>query len=166
MPIRSLYIAERVALWRAHANAIHLCRRVFSSSDMTLCLPVEMLMSARPTPARLEGIRNDYRRICQKIQSLDPGSDAAFRRDTGENCYAYVYPHNDQTIYLCNLFFWAPRQGIDSCAGALIHEVSHFMSVLGTGDYAYGANTLSLPFSQARRNADGYEYIAEHFMTS
>ncbi|KYO24514.1 hypothetical protein Y1Q_0017102 [Alligator mississippiensis] len=53
-----------------------------------------------------------------------------------KNAYAYVYPKSrDKTIYLCPLFWAAPRHlDKDSQPGTLIHEASHF---LGTRDITY-----------------------------
>jgi|GEM_PF-6272732 hypothetical protein len=162
MAIRSLTIAERVLLRRAHAQAIEFCRFLSISDDKDLLRPVRKFMNTRPTGDRLHRIRGEYNLIKDKLLSLNPESDTAFCRDEGDPSYAYVDQNDDQIIYLGDYFFLANRLGDNCCAGVLIHEVSHFRSVLGTDDYAYGANTLNLPFSQGRRNADSYEYIAEH----
>ena len=53
--------------------------------------------------------------------------------------------------------------GRDSKAGTIIHELSHV--VLGTQDYAYGMNVLSLSSDEAANNADTYEYYAEDSCT-
>ena len=39
--------------------------------------------------------------------------------------YAYVYPDQFGTIYLCGAFWGAPTVGADSQAGTLVHEVSN-----------------------------------------
>ncbi len=55
--------------------------------------------------------------------------------------------------------------GRDSKAGTLIHEISHFNVVAGTGDIVYGAsgahNLAVTSPNQAIRNADNHEYFAE-----
>ena len=40
--------------------------------------------------------------------------------------YAYVYPDEFGTIYLCGAFWDAPNTGTDSRAGTLVHEVRSF----------------------------------------
>jgi peptidyl-Lys metalloendopeptidase len=82
------------------------------------------------------------------------------------NAYAYVYPHQPYTIYVCNAFWSAPMAGTDSKGGTLIHEMSHFTVVAGTDDHAYGQSAaknlaLSQP-NKARANADNHEYFAEN----
>ena len=54
------------------------------------------------------------------------------------NWYAYVYANRPYGIFLCNRFWTAGEQGIDSKMGTLIHEMSHFTVVAGTQDFAYG----------------------------
>lgn len=101
--------------------------------------------------------------------------DAAMDLNAGQikiNCgcnqgyFAYVYPNSPYEIFVCNLFWSAPMTGTDSKAGTLIHEMSHFDIVAGTGDFAYGqANARNLALSNpnnALRNADNHEYFAEN----
>ncbi len=81
------------------------------------------------------------------------------------SAYAYVYANQPYRVYLCNAFWSAPSLGIDSKAGTLVHEASHFTVVAGTQDYAYGQTAcknlaISSP-SQAVNNADNHEYFAE-----
>lgn len=80
--------------------------------------------------------------------------------------YAYVYPTQPFTIYLCSVYWNAPMTGTDSKAGTLIHEMSHFNVVASTDDYVYGQSgakslAISNP-SQAINNADNHEYFAEN----
>ena len=83
-----------------------------------------------------------------------------------KNTYAYVYPNQPYTVYLCGAFWAAPNTGTDSRAGTLVHESSHFTVVAGTDDYAYGqtaAHNLALSNpAQAVMNADSHEYFAEN----
>jgi len=84
-----------------------------------------------------------------------------------DDAYAYVYPNDDQTIYLGEPFADAPATGRDSRAGTLIHEVSHFDSVEGTDDHAYGEHdcaALALLGADALDNADNFEYFVEDGM--
>jgi len=81
------------------------------------------------------------------------------------SAYAYVYANQPYRVYLCNAFWNAPSLGIDSKAGTLVHEASHFTVLGGTQDYAYGTSAaqslaISSP-SQAVMNADNHEYFAE-----
>ena len=82
------------------------------------------------------------------------------------DAYAYVYSNQPYRIYLCNAFWAAPSTGTDSRAGTIVHELSHFSVVAGTGDYAYGqtaARRLARTNpSRAVRNADNHEYFAEN----
>ncbi|KAF8339203.1 uncharacterized protein EI90DRAFT_2470387 [Cantharellus anzutake] len=80
--------------------------------------------------------------------------------------YAYVYPTEFGTIYLCSAFWSAPIQGTDSKAGTLIHESSHFIDNGGTQDFVYGqdgckALAIQNPLN-ATNNADSHEYFAEN----
>ncbi len=80
--------------------------------------------------------------------------------------YAYVYPNQPYTIYLCSVFWTAPLTGTDSKAGTLIHEMSHFTVVAGTDDFVYGqagAKNLAITDpAKAVNNADNHEYFAEN----
>ena len=55
--------------------------------------------------------------------------------------------------------------GIDSKAGTLVHEMSHFNVTAGTSDYAYGTSACQRLASsnpkKAINNADSHEYFAE-----
>lgn len=80
--------------------------------------------------------------------------------------YAYVYPNQPYTIYVCKAFWTAPATGTDSKAGTLVHEMSHFNATAGTDDWAYGQTAAkSLAISdpvKATDNADSHEYFAEN----
>lgn len=82
-----------------------------------------------------------------------------------EDTYAYVYSDEPFHIYLCELFWDSPTIAVDSQAGTLIHETSHFDIVAGTDDYVYGQSACKrLAASSPGRaifNADNYEYFAE-----
>jgi len=83
-----------------------------------------------------------------------------------DSSYAYVYPSQPYTIYVCKAFWNAPLTGTDSKAGTLIHETSHFTVVAGTDDWAYGQSAAaSLAISNPSRaidNADSHEYFGEN----
>ncbi|MEK8031954.1 M35 family metallo-endopeptidase [Ideonella sp. DXS29W] len=80
--------------------------------------------------------------------------------------YAYVYANQPYKIYLCGAFWSAPMKGTDSKGGTLVHEMSHFTVVAGTGDWAYGqaaaANLAKSNPDKAVDNADSHEYFAEN----
>jgi peptidyl-Lys metalloendopeptidase len=83
-----------------------------------------------------------------------------------KNYYAYVYPTQPYTIYVCRVFWQAPATGTDSKAGTLIHEMSHFNIVASTDDWVYGqSGARSLAISDPAKaidNADSHEYFAEN----
>jgi peptidyl-Lys metalloendopeptidase len=81
--------------------------------------------------------------------------------------FAYVYPAQPYTIYVCSSFWSAPLAGTDSRGGTLIHEMSHFNVVASTDDWAYGQTAarqlvVDGKISQAIDNADSHEYFAEN----
>ena len=80
--------------------------------------------------------------------------------------YAYVYPNQPYTIYVCKAFWTAPMSGTDSKGGTLVHEMSHFTATAGTDDWVYGqTGAASLAISdpaQATDNADSHEYFGEN----
>lgn len=88
-----------------------------------------------------------------------------FYCDCTSSAYAFVYSNRPYEIHLCNAFWNAPNLGIDSKAGTLVHEMSHFTVVAGTSDYAYGTSACqSLANKKPARainNADSHEYFAE-----
>jgi len=85
---------------------------------------------------------------------------------TKAGVFAYVYPDQFGSIYLCPAFWNAPVTGTDSRAGTIVHEASHFTKNGGTKDYAYGqTNCKNLATSnpaQAIFNADSHEYFTEN----
>lgn len=88
-----------------------------------------------------------------------------FHCDCTSSAYAYVYANQPYHVHLCNAFWNAPNLGIDSKAGTLVHEASHFNVVAGTSDYAYGTtacqNLANTNPKKATNNADSHEYFAE-----
>ena len=79
--------------------------------------------------------------------------------------YAYVYREDESTIYLGDEFTHAPDDGYDSKAGTIVHEISHFNSVSGTDDLAYGQidclNLAKDDSDSALNNADSFMYFIE-----
>lgn len=110
-----------------------------------------------------------YSTVTSHFSAIGNAMDtAAVKFDCGckKTYYAYVYPTQPYTIYLCKAFWTAPATGTDSKAGTLIHEMSHFNVVAGTDDWAYGqTNAKNLAISNpvnAVDNADSHEYFAEN----
>jgi peptidyl-Lys metalloendopeptidase len=83
-----------------------------------------------------------------------------------EDYFAYVYPAQPYTIYVCNAFWSAPLTGTDSKGGTLLHEMSHFDVVAGTDDHVYGqqgaAEMARTAPERAINNADSHEYFGEN----
>jgi len=80
----------------------------------------------------------------------------------GNNVFGYVYPTDTTfTVYMCALFWSIPAERVNT----IVHEMSHFRTLGGTNDYAYGrSNCLALARqspNQATRNADNICYFAE-----
>ena len=83
---------------------------------------------------------------------------------------AQVDSNDSSTIYLDDEYFARPATGTGSRAGTLVHEMSHFNSVAGTRDYAYGtadAAALAQNYAngttgdQPAHNADNIRYFVE-----
>jgi len=78
------------------------------------------------------------------------------------NVYGYVYPTDPTfTVYLCSVFWQLPGERVNT----IVHEMSHFRSLGGTNDYAYGKTACrnlarSDPY-RASRNADNVCYFSE-----
>ena len=93
-----------------------------------------------------------------KPLKIDCGCNAAY--------FAYVYPAQPYTIYVCKAFWTAPVTGTDSRGGTLLHELSHFTVVAGTDDHVYGqsgaAELARTDPARAANNADSHEYFGEN----
>ena len=102
-------------------------------------------------------------RIDKTYQKLNSFGLENFEPD--DDAYAYVYPDKEDTIYLGEGFADAPDIGMNSKAGTLIHEVSHYNSVGGTEDHEYGIEEniklASKSSNKALNNADSFEYFME-----
>lgn len=83
-----------------------------------------------------------------------------------EDYFAYVYPAQPYTIYVCKAFWTAAPTGTDSMGGTLLHELSHFDIVAGTDDHVYGqsgaAEMARTAPQRAINNADSHEYFGEN----
>ena len=99
------------------------------------------------------------------IKGAFTNQNVTYHCDCTDSAYAYVFKNQPYNIHLCNAFWSAPQLGIDSKAGTLVHEMSHFTIVADTDDWAYGQSACrSLATSSPSRavdNADSHEYFAE-----
>ena len=110
-----------------------------------------------------------YDTVTTHFSSISNAMDNAavtFNCGCNKKYYAYVYPNQPYTIYLCRVFWSAPLTGTDSKAGTLVHEMSHFNVVARTSDWVYGqsgAKSLAITDpAKAVTNADNHEYFAEN----
>lgn len=112
--------------------------------------------------ARYNTVKTNYSAIGNAMDNAAVTFDCGCKK----RYYAYVYPNQPYTIYLCSVFWTAPMTGTDSKAGTLIHEMSHFNVVAGTDDWVYGqSGAKSLAISDPNKaiaNADNHEYFAEN----
>jgi peptidyl-Lys metalloendopeptidase len=83
-----------------------------------------------------------------------------------EPYFAYVYPAQPYTVYVCKAFWTAPLTGTDSRGGTMLHELSHFDIVAATDDHVYGqqgaAELARTDPARAVNNADSHEYFGEN----
>lgn len=92
---------------------------------------------------------------------------ANFRKDNSGDYCAMVYPTDLNHIIILGADFWtAPNEGRDSKPGILIHEITHFVDVIGTDDYAYGDDAdvqslFGLSSTLGGNNADTWEHFIE-----
>lgn len=114
------------------------------------------------TSGRFSTVRSHFTNISSALSN----QPYTFNCTCNDSSYAYVYPTQPYTVYLCGAFWSAPNTGTDSRAGTLIHETSHFNVVAGTNDWTYGQSSAhSLATSNpahAVDNADNHEYFAEN----
>jgi peptidyl-Lys metalloendopeptidase len=113
------------------------------------------------TSSRYSTVQSHY----SNIYSSFVNQTYTFNCSCTSSAYAYVYASQPYRVYLCNAFWNAPMTGIDSKAGTLVHEASHFTVLGGTQDYAYGTtacrNLATSDPARAVMNADNHEYFAE-----
>lgn len=112
--------------------------------------------------ARVNTIKAHYVAIKDAFQNKPITVDCGCKK----TYYAYVYPTQPYTIYVCKAFWSAPMTGTDSKGGTLVHEMSHFNATAGTDDWVYGqSGAASLAISDPNKaidNADSHEYFGEN----
>lgn len=151
----------------------------FTKARQIASLAVEALKTAPPAK-RKQTVRytewfgtyeeSRYARVSKsfnKIRNvLNSNSISANCPTNCSNYYAYVYPNSPHKIYFCGAFWKAPESGTRCKAGVVIHELSHFNTVGGTDDIAYGKggakNLARNKPEKAIRNADNYAFFAEN----
>jgi peptidyl-Lys metalloendopeptidase len=114
---------------------------------------------------------NDHRydQVSSIFRRIDHDADDATYDGAcdDEDIYAYVRSDYPDHIWLCAGFWDLPLTGIDSKAGTIVHEESHFDVNGGTQDYAYGTeNCMELARhdpNTAIANADNYAFFVETF---
>ena len=115
-----------------------------------------------PNSTRQSTVTMHFRNIYSALDT----QNVTFDCTCSDNFYAYVYPSQPYTIYVCNAFWAAPVNGTDSQSGTLVHEVAHFTIVANTDDYEYGqAASKALAISNPNNavfNSDNHEYFAEN----
>jgi len=157
--------SERNIINNAHDEAIRISQ--IASNDINNALnptsaPRYSQWFGSANSSRQSVVKNNFFKIYDALEN----KQVRFSCDCNENWYAFVYPSEPYTIYLCNAYWSANATGTDSQAGTLVHEMSHFTVVAGTDDYVYGQTeaknlAISNP-SQAINNADNHEYFAEN----
>jgi peptidyl-Lys metalloendopeptidase len=113
-------------------------------------------------PTRFATVKAHYAAIVDAFANKPITVDCGCKK----TYYAYVYPTQPYTIYVCKAFWTAPMTGTDSKGGTLVHEMSHFNATASTDDWVYGQSgaaslAISNP-SQAIDNADSHEYFGEN----
>jgi peptidyl-Lys metalloendopeptidase len=114
------------------------------------------------TSSRYSTVRSHF----SSISSAFNNQNITVNCKCSKSAYAYVYPTQPYTIYVCKAFWTAPATGTDSKAGTMVHEMSHFDIVANTDDVVYGQagakNLANTNPNDAVRNADSHEYFAEN----
>lgn len=126
--------------------------------------------------ARAKFVRNTIAALKNHIRTskITYVCEAAGSGSCDGGTYAFVYPNDSSTIYLCAPYFELPQLSdatflevfnSGTRAGTIIHEMSHYADVGGTSDHCYNRDICS---DYARRspngaahNADSFQYFSE-----
>jgi hypothetical protein len=138
----------------------------WDANDQALCARW-MGDSSDATRARLQSIASRMRQRSTEIE-LVPFEHGHGGPDT----FAYVYPNDPGHHVFVGDLFWGQHDSpppMDSKAGVIIHEMSHFTDVGDTHDHIYGqdgAASLAEVFGseESLDNADNVEYYFEGFL--
>jgi len=112
----------------------------------------------------------NHETVTEQYRKLSENDFAAMTYDCKtcdeKDSFAYVYPEEFGTVYLCPSFWKAPLRGTDSRGGTLVHETSHFNKIASTEDVAYGQEDSKKLAKQSAKeainNADSHEYFSEN----
>ncbi len=85
--------------------------------------------------------------------------------EDGEDWYAYVLPDRSFVVVVSPLFFAQPNQGLDSKAGTIVHEITHFTLAGATPDIAYrpepARQLARTDPARAQKNAENIQFFVE-----
>ncbi len=120
------------------------------------------------TSSRYNTVSNNFNKIhdvlANKQVTFDCFCDPAIFDPV--TTFAYVNPGQPYRIHLCDVFWEINMLGVNSKAGTIIHETSHFNVVANTNDHQYGPadvqNLAETDPGLAVDNADNYEFFAEN----
>jgi hypothetical protein len=136
--------------------------RVFA--NQTICSQNCVVCVDPPRPTNEHRV-NKVEENFTKIRNHIDNANITFRSCNETDLIAYVYRNQPNSIWLCTPYWSLPDIGIDSKAGTIVHEVSHYKVTVDTDDYVYGTvNCRNLAISspgKAIKNADSYEYFCE-----
>ncbi|MEO0034079.1 MAG: hypothetical protein RLZZ501_102 [Pseudomonadota bacterium] len=144
-------------------KARSVCRALSKTDPETLIKIIKEVMNVTINKRQAEIVMKKYKKIYTALTNITK-SNFKFDKDMSGNDFAYVIPQDStHTITIGKLFMDSNYKGIDSRVGTVIHEVSHFIDVLGTEDKAYGDDIEDLNLIDAMSNADTIERFAEMF---
>jgi len=133
----------------------------YSCMSQRTCDALSVTWFGTYSASRFDYDKNTFNKIYNKLST---STFKAYCNPPGcpSNVYAYVYPTDTTfTVYLCGLFWSLPAERVNT----IVHEMSHFNSLGGTDDYAYGpAACKSLAKSnptEASHNADNVCYFSQ-----
>lgn len=102
----------------------------------------------------------------KKSEALMGQGAVEFLCDCSGDFFAFIKRTEPYKVHLCELYWGLPATGIESRAGIILHEVSHFSETGNTRDHAYGApRAAALARDNPRLavdNAANIEYFAEN----
>jgi len=113
--------------------------------------------------------RDSYTKVLdtyRKSEALMGRGEVEFLCDCSGDFFAFIRRTEPYKVHLCELFWGLPATGIDSRAGIMLHEISHFSETGNTRDHAYGAPRAAALARDnpglAVDNAANIEYFAEN----
>jgi peptidyl-Lys metalloendopeptidase len=119
----------------------------------------------KATPTRQERVTSTFSKLYDTLENKKITYDC-YEEECTAGSFAYVFPDNPYNVSLCESFWSAEVMGTDSRAGTFIHELSHFLVIAGTDDYAYGQDNAKelarVAPDKAVNNADSLEFFAEN----